>query len=302
MGKGNIWLGYGRGAVGSVVMARVKGQQIIRGRNSKPHNRKSRAQILHRSRLSTLYKFTKQLPPGLLEGAFEDQRPRENWQSCFVRHNTQRAIMQPKTWVEDESKPALGKFMMSQGPIAHDIVSTSVQETSTYIGAVGVCFPPVTAPVLVWQFSQAIIANYGLQEGDILNFIIYEVGPWVAIRDPKYMNAYRTPEVRTFSLKLDLHDNRQLINVLRWVSWFSYRTDDGKLLQWVGFRYEEAHQPAMAIIVSRVEGNKVSCNTSYLAWPGAEQYTWEYFESEEWIFNVLRSWGVSKTALLKGIE
>lgn len=302
MGKGNVFLGYARGTVGSIVLARVKGQQIVRAKNSKPHNRNSRAQILHRSRLSTLYKFTKQLPPGFLEGAFEDQRPRENWQSCFVRHNTKRAIMQPKIWVEDQSKPAFGKFMMSMGPIARDIVSTSEQEYSTYIGAVGVCFPTVTAPVYVWQFSQVIIDNYGLQDGDILNFFIYDCGPSVSIRDPKYRSAYRSPEVLTSSIKLDLHDNRLLTNVLRWVSFFPYRTDDGRLLQWVGVRCGTLHAPAMAIIVSRVDGSKVSCNTSYLAWPGANQAFWDHFESDEWVSNVLRSWGVSKTALLKGGE
>lgn len=302
MGKGNIWLGYGRGAVGSVVMARVKGQQIIRGRNSKPYNRKSRAQILHRSRLSTLYKFTKQLPPGLLDGAFDDMRPRENWQSCFVRHNTKLAIMQPKDWVEDESKPCFGKFMMSSGPVGHDVISVSTQEASTFIGAVGISFTAVTAPVQVWKVSQTIIAEYGLKEGDILTFILYDVGPSSSIRDPKYRSAYRTPQVLTYSLRLDLHDNRLLTDVLRFVSWFAYRTNEGVLKQWVGVRCDELRQPAMAIVVSRVDGQKVSCNTSYLTWPTANQAFWDNFESEEWISNVLRSWGVSKKALLKGVE
>lgn len=302
MGKGNIWLGYGRGAVGSVVMARVKGQQIIKGRNSKPHNKKSRAQILHRARLSTLYKFTKQMPPGLLEGAFDDQKPLENWQACFVRHNTSRAIMQPKDWREDESKPAFGKFQMSQGSVGRDIISVSTQEASAYMGAVGISFTPVQAPLQVWQVAQTIIAEYGLKEGDILTFILYDVGPSVSIRDPKYRSAYRPPEILTYSLRLDLHDNRLLTNVLKFVSWFVYRTDEGVNKQWIGVRLDVTNQPAMAVVVSRVDGQKVSCNTSYLTWPGSNQAFWDYFESEEWVLNVLRSWGVSKTALLKGIE
>lgn len=302
MGKGNAILGYARGAVGSIVFARVKGQQIIRGRNSKPHNRKSRAQILHRSRLSTLYKFTKQLPPGLLDGAFEDMRPRENWQSCFVRHNTKNAIMQPKDWVEDESKPCFGKFLMSSGHVGHDVISVSTQEASTYIGAVGISFTPVANPGRVWAVSQTIIAEYGLKEGDILNFILYDVGPSSSIRDPKYRSAYRTPQILTYSLQLNLHDNRLITDVLRFVSWFPYRTNENVLKQWIGVRCDILHTPAMAVIVSRVDGQKVLCNTSYLTWPTANQAFWDYFESEEWIFSVLRSWGVSKTALLKGIE
>lgn len=302
MGKGNIWLGYGRGAVGSVVMARVKGQQIIRGRNSKPHNRKSRAQILHRSRLSTLYKFTRQLPPGLLDGAFDDMRPRENWQSCFVRHNTKLAIMQPKDWVEDESKPCFGKFMMSSGPVGNDIISVSTMGASTYIGAVGVAFKLAATNVTVSGFSRAIMNLHGLQEGDILTFVLYDVGPASSIRDPKYRSAYRIPAVHTTSVKLDLSDERLLSSVVHYVSVFPYLIAEGDLRIWVGVRCDDLRQPAMAVIVSRVDGQKVSCNTSYLTWPTANQAFWDNFESEEWISNVLRSWGVSKKALLKGVE
>lgn len=302
MGKGNIWLGYGRGAVGSVVMARVKGQQIIRGRNSKPHNRKSRAQILHRSRLSTLYKFTRQLPPGLLDGAFDDMRPRENWQSCFVRHNTKLAIMQPKDWVEDESKPCFGKFMMSSGPVGHDIISVSTQGASNYIGAVGLAFRFTTTGTTVAYLTQELMRTQNLMEGDIITFIIYDVGPAAAIRDPKYKSAYRSPQVLTTSLRLDSADSRQLTDVLHFVEVFTYPISSSSIVRWVGVRCDDLRQPAMAVIVSRVDGQKVSCNTSYLTWPTANQAFWDNFESEVWVSNVLRSWGVSKKALLKGVE
>lgn len=301
MGKGNAILGYASGAVGSFVFARVKGQQIIKGRNSKPHNKKSRQQILHRARLSTLYKFTRQLPPGLLDGAFDDQRPRENWQSCFIRHNTSRAIMQPKDWREDDNKPAFGKFQMSQGEIARDIISVSHIAASTYLGAVGLAVPQSPSNQTVAGFSNQLIRLHGLQNGDILTFVVYDVGPSSSIRDPKYMSAYRPPQILTASLRVNTADYRPLSGRLPIVSTFVYTDSDIITKFWLGIRLDTLHQPAMAVIVSRTDGNKVSCNTSYLAWPAANQTFWDYFESEEWTNNVLRSWGVSKTAILKGV-
>lgn len=300
MGKGNAILGYARGAVGSIVFTRIKGQQIIKGRNSKPHNKRSRKQIMHRARLSTLYKFTKQMPPGLLEGAFEDQRPRENWQACFVRHNIDNAIMQMKDWVEDESKAAYGKFLMSQGSIKIELCSTSEKEASTYIGAIGLAARPIAGTITITALTQSILLSYPLQEGDILTFIVYDVGPSVSIRDPKYADAVRTPKLLCTSFQLSLTDSRKASDVLKFVEVFAYPRNDNTVVTWVGVRCEIYHQPAMAIIVSRRDGQKYLVNTSRLIWQGMDESFWQHFETEDYVRNMLRTWGMSRTAVLTG--
>lgn len=300
MGKGNAILGYARGAVGSIVFTRIKGQQIIKGRNSKPHNKRSRKQIMHRARLSTLYKFTKQMPPGLLEGAFEDQRPRENWQSCFVRHNVDNAIMQLKDWVEDESKAAYGKFQMSQGSINIDLCKESHVSASAYLGAVGISITSGSSQTFVYGFSRLLMDQYGVHEGDIVTFIIYDVPPPTSIRDPRYKTSSLVPTIRCTSLKIALDDNRLVNNVVKYVSQFAYQDDAGNTRFWLGVRITLNYQPAMAIVITRQDGHKTLVNSAKMVWPGANEAFWRQFESVTWVANMLRSWGMSRTAVLTG--
>lgn len=300
MGKGNAILGYARGAVGSVVFTRIKGQQIIKGRNSKPHNKRTRKQIMHRARLSTLYKFTKQMPPGLLEGAFEDRRPRENWQACFVRHNINNAIMQIKDWVEDEKKAAYGKFLMSQGSIKAELCSTSNEESEAYDGAIGLAVRPIVGVITVGKLSANVLRSYPLQEGDILTFILYDVGSPNSIVDPKYAAASRTPQISCTSLQLSTTDERNASDVLKFVEVFAYPIDNDNMATWVGARREFLRYPAMAIIVTRRDGKKYLVNTSRLIWLGLGEYFWGAFETEEYLHDMLRSWGMSRKAILTG--
>lgn len=300
MGKGNAILGYARGAVASVVFTRIKGQQIIKGRNSKPHNKRSRKQIMHRARLSTLYKFTKQMPPGLLEGAFEDQRPRENWQACFVRHNINNAIMQMKSWVEDENKAAYGKFLMSQGSININLCKESHAEASTYLGAVGISIISGTSQTLVYGFSRLLMDQYGVHEGDIVTFIIYDVPPPSSIRDPRYHTSNKVPTILCTSFKINLSDNRSIKDVVKYVTQFAYTDDAGNTRFWLGIRITLDYQPAMAIVITRQDGHKTLVNSAKLIWPGANEAFWQQFESDTWVSSVLRTWGMSRTAVLAG--
>lgn len=53
MSKGNLFLGFGRGAVGDVVMYRANGEQITRARNRHPSNPQTALQLLQRVVLKT---------------------------------------------------------------------------------------------------------------------------------------------------------------------------------------------------------------------------------------------------------
>lgn len=54
MAKGNLFLGYGRGKVGSVVFYRADGEQITRSRNLHPRNPRSNPQQVQRAILATI--------------------------------------------------------------------------------------------------------------------------------------------------------------------------------------------------------------------------------------------------------
>lgn len=293
-------MGYARGKVGSVVLARVKGQQVLRAHNAKPHNRNTRKQIMHRSRLSTLYKFTKSCPPGLLEGAFPDQRPNENWQSCFVRHNIDRAIMQPKDWVEQETRAALGKFVMADGSLSRDLAEFDDALVGDYIGCGGILMPSPLVKPTIGNVSRGIIEKFGLKDGDLITFIVYLFGPQNIGRLPGWRYNEFPPYISAKTMRLD-SSNTDLLDTLHLnVQAFQYAPPQMPLKSWVGVRDTLELGHAIAVIASRVEDGKVSTSRSVMQWPGANEAFWLHFDSEEWTLNVLRSWGMKLQAILDG--
>lgn len=54
MSKGNLFLGFGRGAVGDVVFSHQNGEQVARARNRSPRNPKSALQLLQRVCMKTV--------------------------------------------------------------------------------------------------------------------------------------------------------------------------------------------------------------------------------------------------------
>ena len=72
MSKGNLLLGYGRGALGDLVLSHYAGEQIARARNRKPKNPKTTLQMIQRVIMKTCsqaYKFFYPLANHSFEGA-----------------------------------------------------------------------------------------------------------------------------------------------------------------------------------------------------------------------------------------
>lgn len=86
MAKGNLLLGYGRGALGDLVLSHYAGEQISRARNRKPKNPKTTLQMIQRVILKTCsqaYKFFYPIANHSFESA---KNPAEN-QAMFNQLN-----------------------------------------------------------------------------------------------------------------------------------------------------------------------------------------------------------------------
>lgn len=59
MSKGNLFLGYGRGKIGDIVLTRGEGQQISRARNRSPRNPKTEKQMYQRAVMATVMQVYK---------------------------------------------------------------------------------------------------------------------------------------------------------------------------------------------------------------------------------------------------
>lgn len=300
MAKGNGILGFASGALGSIVFSRVKGQQIMKGRNNKPHNPRTKAQILHRARLSTLYKFTRLLPPGCLIGAFEDQRAKENWQSAFVRHNVKNAILQPKDWVEDETKAPNGTFVMSDGSISANLCTFQWNLEEELADVVGYNTGARLGITTIGHLSASMKDRHGLLEGDIVSFFIYYVGPYFIPRGQVSALIPREPLVFIESFKIDTSSAVYIRDYFKHVYLLNVPDDTGRGVLWIGRNHSFNNQPSMAIIVTRQDGKRTLSNTAHLVTPSADGHPFAPFETPTFILGVLRSWGMSRQAILDG--
>lgn len=86
MSKGNLFLGFARGKVGSVVFTRSSGEQITRARNTEPKNPRTAAQALQRSVLKTVSQAYSLLAP-ICDHSFEGLQEGTPNQSRFSQLN-----------------------------------------------------------------------------------------------------------------------------------------------------------------------------------------------------------------------
>lgn len=298
MAKGNPILGYGRGKVGSIVLTRSKGQQIFKARNTKPHNAKTYPSVIHRARLSTLYKFCRYMPVGLLVGAYQDQRKKETWQSCFIRHNVKRAPAQKKDSVNNANVPCWGAFMMSFGTIRLPNHFFNEIEFQGYFGANGLVFSTTTAPTTIRDLSQYMIAAKYCQEGDIISFVRYKVRTTLNMPTVIPPVIERRSQIEVVSLVVSLTDERPLSDILVGYEWFLYPDEDENTWGWFGFRYTNFVEDSLAVIITRKDGERTLASESYLKGRTCSESWLQYLESDEWLDQVATSWGVTKQAIL----
>lgn len=117
MAKGNMILGYLRGAIGDIVFWRAKGQQMARARNRAPANPRTEYQMTQRAKWANVAKFVKMAPPRFFKFAFEGKGVSLTDYNVFYRENILRSPMISRTASANPAYPALGNFVMSRGSL-----------------------------------------------------------------------------------------------------------------------------------------------------------------------------------------
>lgn len=271
----------------------------MRGRNSKPHNPRTIPQVLHRSLVATCYKFTSILPDGLLEGAFDDARRGENWQQSFLRHNTHRACRLTKDKAHDPLAAAFGRWRLSDGPLPSPELTAFTDVTDPVYGLAGLELSNRGRLMTVAELSALLVQDVGLQDGDVLTFVAYNVGSQLNTRVPSVNSETHVGVIDYAQLKLDSYDTTILANALP--SWFFVEgyVSASALRSFIGVKAYGTAVAAFGVVVSRRDGTRVSHNVAEVKWAGAPDNWWERYETDSYLLNVLRSWGASKQALLE---
>lgn len=117
MSKGNMLLGYARGAVGNLVFSRVKGNEVTKARNRQPANPKTSKQVYQRAKFLNAVNFYKRGVQNLFKFAYEDKTQQESDFNAFMRHNVSRAIPVGKSSSAESVYPAISNWITSVGSL-----------------------------------------------------------------------------------------------------------------------------------------------------------------------------------------
>lgn len=291
MSKGNILLGYARGAIGDVVLSRVKGQQVAKARNRKPANPKTVSQMKTRSAFLSPVLFFSRGNQAQFKFAFEDKQSTESDYNAFMRHNATVGIPLSPSHKADINFPALGRYTVSVGSLPSvpvDFVSNVDSRTP--------CFDIITEDgVTTWGHLSAKLKQlYGLQEGDILTFFCISKGMF----DENLIDPFDGKwDIK--QLKVDSSSTALLASV--GISAVQYI---GSVTKWgfSGMQVEEYVIAGAGCIVSRntADGLKVSTCTMKLNRFALAAYL-EY-TSQAHREKVAAEWGATADALLTGTQ
>lgn len=172
MARGNLFLGYGRGKVGDVVLSRMNGVQVSRAYNGKPKDANTRSQAEQRSLLTNIVRLY-QSSPSFFEKAFENKKSNRSDYNQLVSVNMRRSpkVFLPKT-IADNGGGVVAPYRITDGSLQNIIISGSGADAVTNIAVGDIT---INATFTIGQLTEAILANNTfIMAGDQLSYLSIE--------------------------------------------------------------------------------------------------------------------------------
>lgn len=286
MAKGNMLLGYSRGAVGDVVFTRSKGQQIARARNRNPKNPKTKAQMSQRIKFASVVEFFRRGNQNLFQFAFENKGAKQSDYNAFVSANADKGIYLTPSQLKDPNFPIIAPFIMTQGTLSRPI---SYDEEEYPYGAVP--FSGETAPTTVGALSTALIAA-GFSVGDIVTLLMIEADTTVGNVKP-----YEVLDTTKWNIKQFVVDESNLATLAS-VGVSVEKVQNSNLLTINATA--QATDSAGCIIVSRNEPDGLKVTNTVLGLSVAAVSANAAALATAWVEEDINIWGASEEAILQG--
>lgn len=290
MSKGNLFMGFGRGKVGSVVLARSKGQQVARAYNDAPKNPRSEGQMLQRSIFASAVKFFSQGRQAFYQFAFENKNSKQSDYNAFVSANAKRGMHISKLAFDESTYPVLASWMMSKGSLP-ELDLTFDTANSTYVLAL----PGLAAGANWGAVSQLLKDTYGLNGGDIVTIVTINAQGSDASNTPAI-----EPEKRgqiKWDIKqalLDVDSEAAVADI--------FGTGAVAVAGAINFMGVATATTACGacVTVSRITDGGLKVNDSYIVLNGVAETIYEACLAQGYIDEVLVSWKATGKAILEG--
>ena len=290
MSKGNLFMGFGRGKVGSVVLARSKGQQVARAYNDAPKNPRSEGQMMQRSIFASAVKFFSQGRQAFYQFAFENKSSKQSDYNAFVAANAKRGMHVSKAAFDESTYPVLAPWMMSKGSLP-ELVLTYDTQNKTYI----LELPGLASGANWGSVSQLLKDSYGLQGGDIVTIVTINAQGSDASNTPA-----ADPEKRgqiKWDIKQALLDVGSEANVAE-----IFGTGATALVDKIKFNGVATDTTACGacVTISRMTDAGLKVNDSYIVMNEVAATIYEKCQAQDYIDDVLASWKANGKAILEG--
>ena len=300
MSKGSILLGYARGAIGNIVLSRLKGQEVAKARNRHPNNPRTEAQVTQRALFADAVKFFVEGNQNLFPFSFEDKKITESYYNAFMRHNAKRGVMISPNASSYDGYPALGNWVVTKGSLeGFEMIYNSEGPLSGVYADLG--RTETEMPATVSEISTYFIANDIAKAGDIITGVKVLHTPADSIPSIEATEAnYKT----------------------KWtITQFIVNTNDTTNLETLGFRCKKAevgiHRNHLLLSVDSYSVGEISCATlirsqeisggvlvSTQEMKGTEDYdiALEKCRTDNYKQLVLDAWDAKAKAILQGGE
>lgn len=305
MAKNNMLLGYARGKVGDLVFQRRKGEQIVKARNRNPNNPRTWSQQMQRVRMYAPVAFYKMAVERFFKFAFEDKKPNETDYNAFIRENL-NAFQGPYFTKEQVSQkfPVMAPYVISSG-ILSSIPSIPAEAESSIILKVPLGTETAETPVERNQgyISRLLINQYGLQEGDMLTFIIIDVSG-ITIEENRRINYSGDTNFDYANFVIDTTStvNIPIITDIQGNKGFGITTlgaenQERALAYDVKSERSLQNAVATAIIVTRRSNSKIHASKTNLQLNNNAQAYFEALSTSQQLIIAAGSYGAENTAL-----
>lgn len=181
MGKGNLFLGFGRGSVGDITYYRAYGEQVFRGRNRHPANPQTTLQLLQRVVMLTAqhaYSFMSAICDHSFQGRAVGTMSQARFTALNIakmRQGLASAIEEiitgaEPTWYAESNYAAKGSFLPEFMPYIISEGSIPSLDKAWLYGAMLV-YPAVADTVDATSTYADFCRVFGLSRGDQLTFM-----------------------------------------------------------------------------------------------------------------------------------
>lgn len=155
-------MGYGRGKVGSVVLARSKGQQVARAYNEAPKNPRSRGQMMQRSIFASAVKFYTRGRQQFFQFAFENKPATQSDYNAFMSENAKLGLHMSKAAFDESTYPSIAPWVMTKGSLG-EVTPQYYSESSIFV----LPLRGLTSSANWGAVSSLLVSQLGFQGGDI---------------------------------------------------------------------------------------------------------------------------------------